>query len=259
MEFLRPSRKRTVISETVYVLLNVALAVAILIVTDVTTSLVATIGLVLLSKWRVFAVRPQFWATNVLANAVDVIVGVSFAIFLNATIGQLPAQIGLTILYILWLLLLKPKTRRKWVLPQAGVSFFVGLNALAVVSYNWWSSIVVLVAWVIGYSAARHVLAAYSEKHYALLSLIWAMVTAELAWIGFHWSFAYPIGLGSHLLLSQTAVISTVVGFLSERVYAAYRKAGEHRVRLSDIGVPLVFSLSIIIVLLTIFNGVKTI
>ena len=144
MEFLRPSRKRTVISETVYVLLNVALAVAILIVTDVTTSLVATIGLVLLSKWRVLAVRPQFWATNVLANAVDVIVGVSFAIFLNATIGQLPAQIGLTILYILWLLLLKPKTRRKWVLPQAGVSFFVGLNALAVVSYNWWSSRVVL-------------------------------------------------------------------------------------------------------------------
>lgn len=260
MELLnRPSRKRTIISETLYVLLNILLAVAILLVTNVTTSLVATIAIVLLSKWRVFAVRPQFWATNILANAVDVIVGVSFAIFLNAAIGLLYVQIGLTILYIVWLLVLKPRTQRKWVLLQSGISLFVGLNALAIISYEWWSSAVVAAAWIVGYCAARHVLAAYSEQHFALISLIWGLITAELAWIGYHWSFGYSIGLGPNLLLSQGALIITLIGFMSERVYAAYHKDKNHQIRVAEIALPVVFSLGMILLLLTLFNGVKTI
>ena len=40
-------------------------------------------ALILLSKWRMFAVRPRFWAAIVRANSIDLMVGVSTVIFLQ--------------------------------------------------------------------------------------------------------------------------------------------------------------------------------
>ena len=64
-------------------------------------------SLVLLSKWRMVAVRPRFWPANIRANSVDIIVGLSIVIFMvhASSIGY---QLIWVVLYGLWLLVIKP-------------------------------------------------------------------------------------------------------------------------------------------------------
>ncbi len=52
------------------------------------------LSLILLSKWRMFAVRPRFWAVNVRANAIDIIIGVSVLAFMVATGSGLGSVVG---------------------------------------------------------------------------------------------------------------------------------------------------------------------
>lgn len=255
MEFLRPSRRRTVLSETVYILLNVAMAGAVLGVVLAVENPLPAFLLILLSKWRVFAVRPQYWTANVVANAIDMILGLSFVIFLYAASGALLVQIALTVLYIAWLLLLKPRSKRQWVVLQAGIGIFFGVSALMQVSYDWWASVVVIGMWVIGYTAARHILTAYKEPHFALLSLIWGLVMAEIGWMTYHWNFAYTLPSTGDLQLSQAALIVTLVSFLAERTYASYHR--NKAVKLSEIILPILLTVSSIGLLLTVFNTIS--
>ena len=151
MEFLKSSKRRSLVSELIYILLNVALAVAILLVVWAIESPIAAFALVLLSKWRVLAVRPRYWFANVQANLVDIIVGVSVVVLLYAASNALIAQIVLTALYIVWLLYVKPRSKRTFIAIQAGTALFVGVTALMTVSYDWIASVVVLGMWLIGY------------------------------------------------------------------------------------------------------------
>src|SRR3984957_302108 len=47
------------------------------------------VAVIILSKWRMFAVRPRYWPANIRANAVDIIVGVSAVIFMSQTSSSL--------------------------------------------------------------------------------------------------------------------------------------------------------------------------
>lgn len=252
MEFLRVSRRKTIVSEIIYILLNILMAVAILIVVLTVQSPVPAFLLVLLSKWRVFAVRPQHWVANVVSNIVDAIVSVSFVVFLYMASGAFTVQIILTILYIAWLLLLKPRSNRTAVVLQAGVGQFVGVSALMHVSYDWWAWPVVLLMWLIGYSTARHTLVAYRESHFALLSLIWGLVVAELGWLLYHWNFAYDFNIAANLVLSQAAIIVGLFGFLAERAYASIHEHGS--LQRQDIILPATLVVSSLLVLLTLFG-----
>ena len=116
MEFLKTFKRRSFLNELVYISLNVGLAAVLLIVIRVTGSPWPAFGLVLLSKWRVLAVRPRFWFANVQADLVSLIVSLGFVILLygiNQTSGMdtkvFVAQILLTIFYIGWLLFLRPQ------------------------------------------------------------------------------------------------------------------------------------------------------
>jgi hypothetical protein len=257
MEFLRHSRRRSILSETVYILLNVLMAVAILIVVLVIESPLPALALVLLSKWRVLAVRPQYWPAHIVANSVDIIVSLGFVVFLWAATGALYVQIGLTLLYITWLLFLKPRSTRFWITMQAGVATFVGVSALMQVSYDWWDVVVVLAMWVIGFAAARHVLTSYQEPHFSVLSLLWGMIMAELGWLFYHWSFAYDLRITGDLMLSQAALVVTLLAFLAERVYVSYYH--NKSVRMTDILLPLLLVVSSIGLLLTVFGQIQTI
>lgn len=255
MEFLRPSRRRTILSEVAYVLLNVLMALAILLVVYFVESPLPAFVLVVLSKWRIFAVRPQYWYANLSANIVDIIVSLGFVVLLVAASGGLIVQIILTMLYIAWLLLLKPRAKRTMVVLQAGVGLFVGVTALMYVSSDWWASPVVLLMWVIGYSVARHALLAYKEPHFALLSLIWGFVVAEIGWLTYHWNFAYELGSAGSILLSQAAIVVTLLGFLAERVYSSYHH--NQVVRFSEVLLPFLLTTSLIVLLLTVFGTIK--
>jgi hypothetical protein len=258
MEFLRVAKRRSFLSEVIYILLNLALAGAVLGAVVATGTPWLAIALVLLSKWRVLAVRPRFWLAHIETNTVDLLtsVGLVLLMYLAGQSGSraaLAVQIVLAVLYALWLLVLKPRGKRVYVVLQAAVAIVVATMALASLSYSWSSSIVVIVMWVIGYASARHVLSAYSEPNVRLLSLIWGFVFAEIGWLCFHWMIAYTLPFAAGLKLPQVTIIAIALSFLAERVYGSYAK--HDKVQASDILLPLLLSLGIIAVLVLFFNN----
>lgn len=254
MEFLKHSRRRTLLSEIAYITLNVGLALAVLLVILTTQSVLAALALVLLGKWRIFAVRPHFWATNLMANMIDIIVSVSYVALLSVASGAIVAQVVLAALYIGWLVLLKPRSETRMVEFQAGVGVLFGVGALMQLSYGWLATPVVLLMWLIGFSAARHVLGAHKEAHSMLLALVWGLVFAEIGWLTYHWTYAYDLGAtAGGIQLSQAAVITTLLSFLAARVYKSYRH-NQGTVRIDEILLPLLLTLSII--LLSAIDGI---
>jgi hypothetical protein len=150
----------------------------------------------------------------------------------------------------------KPKSKRAFVAIQAGAAVFLGVSALMMVSYDWIASGVVLAMWLIGYSAARHVVSSYDEPHTSFYSLVWGLVFAELGWLAYHWTFAYSIPGAGDIKLSQAALIAIAMSFLAERAYSSYVKHGA--IRSSDVIMPTLLSVSVIIILLTLFNTIST-
>jgi len=256
MEFLRSSKRRSFLSELIYIALNVALAVAILAVVLAVESPIAAVVLVLLSKWRVLAVRPRYWFANVQANLVDIIVSLSVVVLLYAASGAFLAQATITALYVVWLLFIKPRSKRAFIAIQAGTAMFLGVTALMALSYEWIASPVVILMWLIGYSVARHVLGSYEETHISFYSLVWGLVVAEIGWLAYHWTFAYALPGVGNIKLSQTALITITVSFLAERIYASYTKHGT--VRSNDIVLPALLSVSVIVIVLVFFNTLST-
>lgn len=256
MEFLKSSKRRTLVSELVYIILNIALAGAILAVIIVTESVLAGMALVLLSKWRVFAVRPRYWTANIKANLVDTIVGLSIVILIASAGGVLVAQGILTALYIGWLLFIKPRSKRVFVAIQAAAAVFLGVTALMTVSYGWPASVVVVLMWMIGYASARHILSTYEEAHSSFYTLVCGLVFAELGWLAYHWTFAYDLPLFGAVKIPQIALIAVALTFLTERAYASYRR--HDAIRSSDIMLPALLSISIVIILLVFFNRIGT-
>jgi hypothetical protein len=255
MEFLKSSKRRSLVSELIYIGLNVAFAIALLVILLAINSPAPAFALVLLSKWRILAVRPRYWFVNIQTNLVDIIVSLSIVILIYSAGGALAMQILLTALYIAWLLYVKPKSKRVFVAIQAGAAVFLGVSALMMVSYDWYASPVVLIMWLIGYSAARHVVSSYDETHASFYSLVWGLVIAELGWLAYHWTFAYPIpGIGD-IQLSQAALLALAISFLAERAYSSYTRHGS--IRSSDIIMPTLLSVSVIIILLTLFNTIS--
>jgi hypothetical protein len=248
MEFLKSSKRRTLVSELVYIILNIALAAAILAVIVVTESALAAMGLVLVSKWRVFAVRPRYWMANIKANLVDTIVGFSVVILIAAASGTLVAQCILAVLYIGWLLYVKPRSKRVFVVAQAFIAVFIGTTALMTISYDWFSSVVVLFMWMIGYASARHILSTYEEAHSSFYSLIVGLVYAELGWLAYHWTYVFPMPVLGIQGIPLVSFIAICISFMTERLYASYRR--HDGIRSSDVILPVLLSVSIIFGLL---------
>jgi len=230
----------------------------------VTGSLWPAFILVLLSKWRVFAVRPQFWFANIQANLVSMIVSVSYVIFLyianSMNVGDaqiLLLQGFLVVMDICWLLFLKPQSKRKYVIAQAGVGLFVGVTAIYSVAFGWIASPVVILTWLIGYATARHVLSSYDdEDHIVLLSLAWGLVMAEIGWLAYHWTIAYRLPIITSVSIPQVSIIVLCLGFLVYRTYNSYYHF--QKIRFNDIILPLLFALAIIGVLVLGLNSANT-
>ncbi len=264
MDFLKLVRKRSFLSEAIYTVLNIALAIAVVMVIRYTDSVVFAIGLVVLSKWRVFAVRPRFWWANLRSNMVDFIVSISFVIHMyvvNSAAITDPRKLLilgiLTVLYICWLLFIKPRSKRMFVAIQAGTAVLLGTSALYSISFDWPVSVVVLGMWLIGYTSARHALSSYDEETHGLfLSLAWGVMIAQIGWVAYHWTIAYSLPLVSSLYLPQIAIITTLVSFLAFKVYDSFYKNA--KIRMVDIILPLLFTVSVILVLLIVFNRVGT-
>lgn len=261
MDFLKTSaRRKSLLSEVVYLGLNVALAILLLVIVVSTATPYAAIGLVLLSKWRIFAVRPRYWFAHLQSNAVDVIVGVSIVLLMysagtDAAGGGFSTQVFLTAVYALWLLYLKPMSSQKAMSMQAGVAVLVSTMAVSSISYEWWSTAFVVFMWVVGYSSAKHVLSAYKDEDSQLLSLFWGFVFAQMGWVFYHLLIAYDLPFVT-LKLPEFSVILLIISFLAERVYSSYNKH-ENKIVIQEIIVPFVFSVVLMLFMLVFRSSIS--
>lgn len=207
----------------VHILLTVLLPALIFIFIRIRFIQVA-VAVVLLSKWRMFAVQPRHWLANIRANAVDIIVGLSFIVFMTHSNTQL-WQLIWALAYGIWLLLLKPLATLFGVSVQAFIGQILGLMAL----YLGWQEaplyVLVPASWVVCYASARHFFTSFDEIHTRFLSHLWAYFGCSLAWVLSHWLLFYgdvvaqptllmavlSFGLGAIYYLEKTDRLSKLI------------------------------------------------
>lgn len=216
IDFLRAKATHNRVSELVYTALNAILPIAVLFLVHLDPPYLA-FAIVVLSKWRILALRPRFWWTNVKANLVDLMVGVSAVGLMYLSTSSFPLQVALAILYGVWLLVVKPRSSSHGVLLQAGIANFVSLVTLFHFSVLLPEPLVLAACWLIGYATARHVVSNYEEGYVELLSCIWGLFLVELAWVMYRWTNVYNLGLV--IKIPQIALIMLVVGFCAARMY----------------------------------------
>jgi hypothetical protein len=159
------------------------------------------LSIVVLSKWRMFAVRPRFWPANIRANAVDLLVGIPMVLFMYHS-GSEIFKLLWAVLYAVWLIYIKPKSSLFMVSLQAFIGQFTGLMALYLV---WGSGPLyglTIITGLICYLSARHFFESFDEPYNRLLSYVWAYFGAALAWLLGHWLLFYGLIAQITLLLS---------------------------------------------------------
>jgi hypothetical protein len=156
---------------------------------------------VVLSKWRMLAVRPRFWAANIRANAIDLMVGLSIVLFMTHS-ASLLLQFIWAGLYAIWLVAIKPRSSISMVTIQA----FIGQLAALMALYLSWGSgpvwALTAMTGLICFLAARHFFDVFDEPYAKLLSYVWGYFGASLAWLLSHWLLYYHVVAQPTLLLS---------------------------------------------------------
>ena len=171
---------------------------------------------ILLSKWRIFAVRPRHWWPNIRSNAVDIIVGVSALSFvLHSDSDRI--KLVWVILYGIWLVALKPKSTSFTISLQAFIGQTVGLVALFI---GWGDKpliVLMISAAAICYTSARHYFTSFDEPHAPLFSHAWGYFGAALTWVLGHWLLFYGV-------VAQPVLLFTVLGFGLAALYYLQQK-----------------------------------
>ena len=163
------------------------------------------VALILLSKWRMFAVKPRHWPANIRANAIDIIVGLSALTFMIHSGSQM-MQLVWALGYGLWLLVLKPNSTTLGVSLQAITGQLVGLVAIFIAWGGKPAFLLIILTWLICYAAARHFFASFEESLVRYLSYAWGYFAAAMVWISSHWLIFYGY-------IAQPALLISVVGF----------------------------------------------
>mgnify|MGYP000313949031 CR=1 FL=1 len=169
------------------------------------------VAVILLSKWRMLAVKPRHWAANIRANAVDITVGLSFLIFMTHSSSQL-MQLFWAVLYGIWLVAVKPRSKLLGVTMQAFIAQFVGLSALFLNYGGAPLYVLVMLGWLICYSAARHFFTSFDEPLTRYLSNVWGYFAAALIWVLGHWLLFYGV-------IAQPTLLLCAVGFGLAGIY----------------------------------------
>lgn len=162
-------------------------------------------AMILLSKWRMFAVRPRFWPAIVRANSVDIIVGLSVVLFMTHASSQW-LQLLWAVAYGVWLIYIKPRSTMAMTTLQAAIGQLFGLTAV----YVAWAG-APLYALVLGTGlvctlSARHFFDTFDEPYARMLSYFWGYFGAALAWLLGHWLLFYGA-------VAQPTIILTVLGY----------------------------------------------
>ncbi len=248
-------KSRNVISSVLHVILNILLGVGSIAITVVTGSWIIGLVLVVLSKWRVFAVRSRYLYTNILSNLVDFIVGASFVIIAYCSgTTFLPIHAVLAAGYTLWLVVIKPMSSSFAAEAQSLIAVFLGSTAATMLYASSNSVFLVIACHIIGFSASRHILVqSDSDDNFGLTVITCGLLSAEIAWICSNWLIVYTFG-STGILVPQLAIILTITSFVSNRVF---KNSIEHKgkIRFSEIAAPVIFSVLIVAIIVIWFSN----
>lgn len=183
------------------------------------------LALVVLSKWRMFAVRPRFWAANIRANSVDMMVGFSLVLFMIHA-ESLMLQVVWTVLYSVWLLYIKPKSSQFAVMSQAFIAQFAALTALYLIATDSPAFVLTLFTGLICFLSARHFFDTFDEPYARMLSYVWGYFGAAIGWLLGHWLLFYSVIAQPTLLLSTLGYGLAVLYYLdhTDRLSKGVRK-----------------------------------
>jgi hypothetical protein len=202
-------------SHFLHFIYRVALPVVVFVLVRLDIGLWLPILVIMLSKWRIFAVRPRFWPANLRANSIDIIVGISVVLFLSHT-DSMNVQIFWTVLYGLWLLFIKPRSSIVFVSLQAGIGQLCGLMALFLVRSDSPLYELVLLTGLICYLAARHFFDSFNEPYAKMLAYIWGYFGAALLWVLGHMLVVYPKPDG---IVTMPTLLLSAIGYSLAAVY----------------------------------------
>ena len=259
-DYVLARKSRNIASSAVHVLLNILLGMGAVLVTVFSASPVLGVILVVVSKWRVFAVRRRYLWLNIKSNLVDLIVGLSIVFLAYSAGGSLMlVDFILMAVYVVWLLFIKPLSSENANLVQSLFAVFLGISASTLVSAYLNPVVPVLLAFLIGYAASRHVLAQAGDEDFSLTTLACGLIFAEVAWLCNIWGIVYPIewpGMETGIIVPQSAIILTIFAFVYNYVRQAVIKYQED-FRFRDVAIPVIFGIVLSGVIVLVFSPAR--
>ena len=136
-DYVLARKSRNMASNAVHIFLNILLGIGAVLITVFSASPLLGILLVLMSKWRVFAVRRRYIWVNLKSNLVDLIVGLSIVLLAYyAGSSFLLVDFILMAIYVIWLLFIKPLSSETATLAQSLIAVFLGISAATIMSAN---------------------------------------------------------------------------------------------------------------------------
>lgn len=168
-------------------------------------------SLIVLAKWRMFAVRPRYWPANLRANGVDLTVGFATVIFMSNS-STASWQLVWAVAYAIWLIIIKPGSSIWKTSLQAMIAQTAGLMALFIALGDAPLYVLVLLVWMICYGVARHFFTSFEEPYTSLYAHTWGYFAAALTWLLGHWLVFYGI-------VAQPTLLLTVLGFGLSALY----------------------------------------
>jgi hypothetical protein len=260
-DYVLARKSRNIASSAVHVLLNILLGLGAVLLTVFSENPALGILLVLVSKWRVFAVRSRYLLINIKSNLVDFIVGFSIVMltYYSSTARSFDEPLDFiyigtyAILYIIWLLFIKPMSSEKANLAQSLIAVFLGTSASTIMTATLDPIAAAGLAFVIGYAACRHVLVQTQGEVAGLTTLSCGLVFAEIAWLSHAWEIVYTFG-DSGIRIPQCAIILTIFAFAYNYARQAMVRYRED-FRFVDIVGPIVFAVLLIGIIVIFFSN----
>lgn len=162
-------------------------------------------AIILLSKWRIFAIRPRHWFAHIRTNAVDIIFSLSILAFMTST-TSMSVQLLWVLVYEIWVLYIKPGAGPILVSLQALFAQLAGLVAIFLYFEDVPLAVYILSTAVILYFSARHFFGSFEDQNYHMYSWLWTVFGACLVWVLGHWLLFYgPV--------AQPAILLSVLGY----------------------------------------------
>lgn len=173
------------------------------------------LAIILLSKWRIFAVQPQHWQAHLRTNAVDIIFSLAILSFM-ASAGAIGWQLLWLAVFEFWVLYIKPKSSPLMVSVQALLAQLFGLIALFITFETAGLAVYIAGTAAILYFSARHFFGSFEEKYYNAYSWSWTLIGAGLVWILGHWLLFYGPVAQPAIILSILSYGLAALYYLSE-------------------------------------------